>query len=752
MITSTYYTIFEKYNQKRSIFEIYENIKGISTSMIADESTTLEKMVEDVRSIKFEDFINDNIKDAEKRNKEADKQFKLVKHKKKSKLPVFTPSMITLDEKRKDTKTPHDLKNFSSHTNIFSIDIDNLDIDSLDKLKNNLKSDPYVYFYFISPSKKGIKIFYIIDIEEEKLKDLQYCDTYHHNTFAYFESKFKIEGYEIDKSCKNINRLCYLSYDPDAFYNGECKVTNIPKSIVNNVEKSVVKKQQKIKKEQIELKGGDVILEEFIEWVEQTPELFNKVYDVYDEWIKLGLSLIHYFNNNEKALNYFLKLSSYSTKYDEEKTIEKFNNLSSNFDREKSPSIRFLFTSMKKYGFTFADKNDEKNYMGFNNTDIPYMLKEENIFIEQDLYTELSLLNVNNKKYQPYEDVYNMAINIIRERYGNDLNRIDIRNYIDDTRFYTIIDEFKPILEKYKTNDSTEYDKFFNSLKTNNDDVFKLLLTDWLFGVFDNVFTYNYYKFMFVIKGRSDVGKTYIINKMLSSFRKYITTDFNWRDGDKDNLQALCQYIFAYDDELSATTKSDIESLKKITSKSTIKVRPAYGRKVVERKRIASFIGSSNPDVFFKDDTGAIRFFAFELKSVDREMFNSIDFYSFWGYVWDLYQTKREEYVNYRNLYKNDINEDSRIISHTEEIIRMNYTITKGFYTRSSDIQAYFREMYKKEINSVELSKILKLCGYDKKRKGDGIFYNMRLKNATIDIFKDYDLEDLTNEEKKQIF
>jgi len=96
------------------------------------------------------------------------------------------------------------------YTGIVIIDIDIKDTTTITRLRNMLPEDPYVYSFFISPSG-GLKVLYIVDSKAED-----------HKSCAYEQIKSWVEdnyGIEVDRSGKNISRLCYISYDPDLYFN-----------------------------------------------------------------------------------------------------------------------------------------------------------------------------------------------------------------------------------------------------------------------------------------------------------------------------------------------------------------------------------------------------------------------------------------------------------------------------------------------------------------------------------------------------
>ena len=110
-------------------------------------------------------------------------------------------------------------KNIKKYSQLMVIDIDNLSPNELKKFKYSLKQDPFVISFFESPSR-GLKA--LVEVNSE-LED-------HKNTaFPYVQEYFKdAHGITIDKSGKDVSRLCYVSYDPELYYTKDYDIFDIP--------------------------------------------------------------------------------------------------------------------------------------------------------------------------------------------------------------------------------------------------------------------------------------------------------------------------------------------------------------------------------------------------------------------------------------------------------------------------------------------------------------------------------------------
>lgn len=71
--------------------------------------------------------------------------------------------------------------------------------------------------------------------------------------------------------------------------------------------------------------------------------------------------------------------------------------------------------------------------------------------------------------------------------------------------------------------------------------------------------------------------------------------------------------------ELGAMKKSDVEDVKKFISRREEVYTPMYGRAEVDEKRQCIFIGTTNEDVYLKDDTGNRRFWPVRITKVDLD-------------------------------------------------------------------------------------------------------------------------------------
>ena len=102
------------------------------------------------------------------------------------------------------------------HSGFICLDVDqkeNPRVRSFEGLRNEMESMPQVLFAALSVRGNGLMV--IIPISNP---------TQHVAHYLSLERDFKRMGLVLDKSCKNVARLRYISHDPEAYYNPKARV------------------------------------------------------------------------------------------------------------------------------------------------------------------------------------------------------------------------------------------------------------------------------------------------------------------------------------------------------------------------------------------------------------------------------------------------------------------------------------------------------------------------------------------------
>ena len=103
------------------------------------------------------------------------------------------------------------------------LDIDKLKEEELNRVSKAVRELPYTHSCFLSPSGNGCKIIVKVNSNQSQ----------HRSAFiqvsAYYEKKLRTK---IDPSGKDITRLCFFSFDKEAYLNPESKIFQVKETVV----------------------------------------------------------------------------------------------------------------------------------------------------------------------------------------------------------------------------------------------------------------------------------------------------------------------------------------------------------------------------------------------------------------------------------------------------------------------------------------------------------------------------------------
>ncbi|MCP2039255.1 BT4734/BF3469 family protein [Chryseobacterium sp. HSC-36S06] len=187
-------TIFKNFNEVIEQKDILKILDEIKTGTYRNAITYLRKS------------LAEDKKEAAERAKKA--------------LPAFTPS-ATFKGGRK-------MEFLTNYNALVVLDIDKITKEKLTECKEKLQNNEFVFAAFTSPSGNGLKIF--VKVSTDK--------TEHKETFlklqVYFENLLHLE---IDKSGKDITRLCFFSYDPELYLNENSSIFTNQKTVIASAAK-----------------------------------------------------------------------------------------------------------------------------------------------------------------------------------------------------------------------------------------------------------------------------------------------------------------------------------------------------------------------------------------------------------------------------------------------------------------------------------------------------------------------------------
>jgi hypothetical protein len=113
---------------------------------------------------------------------------------------------------------PRSKNNIETYSQTICLDFDKIPNDEIENLKQIVSNCSYTLASFISPSGQGLKVF--VSVDSSVLS--------HDEVYVQVANYYKnLTGYDYDPKCKDYTRLCFVSYDPELFYNEGAEVFSI---------------------------------------------------------------------------------------------------------------------------------------------------------------------------------------------------------------------------------------------------------------------------------------------------------------------------------------------------------------------------------------------------------------------------------------------------------------------------------------------------------------------------------------------
>lgn len=663
------------------------------------ENSTLINYVNDIKNGKWQDYVLDV------RTGKRDK----------NNAPCVTISGVFKGDKKSE--------NLIEHSGVICIDIDAKD-QICNISKDKLKDDQYTYILHDSISGNGGFVV-IVKIDPEKHKEA------FEGLELYYFKNFNIV---IDKSCKNVNRLRYISYDPDVYFNEKSKVF-----------KQYLKKKDKIVQNTI------VVKSDFEDMVSQAAPL--NLFDDYEDYIKCAFALTSEFG--EAGRSYFHALCQSSDKYNYEDADKHYTIA---VKRGGSGiTIATLYYIFSKNGIKLKSERTETILKIAKLSDNPKeALKEIGISDEEGIIEKIEkkertkiddvidLIKISKIRFN--EITRNFEFNgeemndrILAEFYTKVWQKID-EDFSKD-KIFTLIqnrkntESYNPIKVWFNKNQHLKPNNEFEKLKkcfkikhkiiqdgetmsVDADSYLKIYLRKWLISLIASAHG-TYSIMILVLNGEQGSNKTKFFRNLLPTQLRCFYSESNLDEG-KDSEILMTKKWLIVDDEFGGKSKKDATKLKRLSSQQTFSIRMPYGRVSEDLTRLAVLGGTSNDYEVINDPTGNRRVIPINIESFDFDAYDKIDkdllfieLYNMWKADQDgWFLTKKEVDI------LNSVTLENQEIMMEEEIIQKHITDDKYGIMTTTDVVTKIMSAYPAlRTNAKRVGMALKKLGYNQEVK-----------------------------------
>jgi hypothetical protein len=550
----------------------------------------------------------------------------------KKSLPAFTPSGKFSNGRKVDL--------LAEYSNYIILDIDKLSAADLKNASHLTNQNEFTYASFISPSGNGLKI--LVKVNSDKVN--------HKETFllvqAYYENLLKLE---IDKSGKDVTRLCFYSYDENLFLNENATVFS------SETKQSV-------------LSGNDQLITEIdsengtsspLLWRGAGGEDFEAI---YNHCIKFTEKKVQYVNGsrnvfvhqlacnmNRKAVPMEAALGFIQTdfNYDDKEVIQAVNSAYGNIQEfgKNSPPLEGCPTggvvnhkpkkptTDNQQPTTSSEDDEDDDKPRITQIDkLENFLSGKYVFRHNIVSGKLEFQQLSGsspsgrsggakKKWNVMNDFIenSMLRECLKARIKTNLSSLRNLLYSDFCQLFNPFEDYFFNLPTY--DEKTDYiTELANTITTTKQELWQQCFKKWLVAMVGCVLDEKVINHtVIVFSGKQGLGKTTWVEKLVPKQLKEYLFSGTINPNNKDTLVQLAECMLINLDELENLNRSEIGSLKEIITKTQIRMRKAYGHNNETMPRRASFAGSVNTAQFLNDSTGSRRFLCFELEGIQYQ-------------------------------------------------------------------------------------------------------------------------------------
>ena len=517
-------------------------------------------------------------------------------NKAKKSLPAFTPSGKFIGGRK--------LEFLADYSSCIILDIDKLTIAELQNAKNLAAQSEFTYACFISPSGNGLKI--LVKINSDKAN--------HKEAFllvqAHYENILKLE---IDKSGKDVTRLCFYSWDENLYLNENASTFVTSRA----VEMPSIETQQKSKTKNPEpLLDYDAIYNHCVNFTEKKVQFVNGSRNVFVHQLacnlnRKGIAL-------QEALGYILTDFGYDEKEVTQAVNSAYGNLHEFGTNEFNPKQNKPKTQNPKPTTSEVEDDDEDKPKPTQIDRLELFLSTRYVFRHNIVSGKLEFQYFGKKKWNVMNDFIenSMLRECLKGRIKTNLSSLRNLLYSDFCELFNPFEDYFFNLPSY--DEKTDYiTELANTITTTKQDLWQQCFKKWLVAMVgcvldDKVINHT----VIVFSGKQGLGKTTWVEKLVPKQLKEYLFSGTINPNNKDTLVQLAECMLINLDELENLNRSEIGSLKEIITKTQIRMRKAYGHNNETMPRRASFAGSVNTAQFLNDSTGSRRFLCFELEGI----------------------------------------------------------------------------------------------------------------------------------------
>ncbi|MES2593181.1 MAG: VapE domain-containing protein [Bacteroidota bacterium] len=532
-------------------------------------------------------------------------------------------------------KSKH-VSNIKALNNLIVIDIDT---EVSDEQYHELKNDKYTFVIHRSFGGDGFCIF--VKIDSNRFEDTFYgLADYYYNTY----------NISIDQSCKNKNRLRFLSYDPDVYQNDKANKFN-PK----NVKKFTAPKPDATNYvfhhddfdnifRQITERSIDLVQGDYFRYIRIGFALFDKLGAAGERYFQI----INQYNPNLNKKNeakewkalckpggvgigtfyYYCKEAGIDIYTEKTKTIINRVKVAKS---QGTPTVDSVVSNLRVANNITASERDIQliNFLITSKNDYS---KEANIELTEIEQVQKFIIDTYTPFYDEISKYVYVKDKVMEEKELNDIylnckKSFDFKIPVSDilSILYSSAIPTRNMLKEFIKNnhyDPTGFIDAYASFIHPQTEYNKWAFKKWIVGAMHNWLCDSGSRIVspltLVLTGQQHgTGKTSFFRNALPDELSEYMIEEKIESKDKDSVFRMCKSLFMFDDEFGGDGFKDVKAFKRVTDITRVTQRRPFAKQDSIFRRIAALCGSSNENDILKDITGNRRILPINVQIID---------------------------------------------------------------------------------------------------------------------------------------
>ena len=473
------------------------------------------------------------------------------------------------------------------------VDIDHIPADVFDMTVKMVRDDLHSRLTYITISGRGLRV--IAEVEGEVTNE-NFRDAWL-SVNDYYK---KLTSLDYDTLCGNNTRVCGLAHDPKAVFRPCPKRIKIVRHDTKAKAKKRVGRPPKVERiedrvlDMVEADGAEYTDGRHNDYITRCLHLMNRYGVPKKKCLEWAVEQFDDYNATHRGSLQNMVNSIYNKYSSEHATLSSGTGKASVKQVEKYVANHYAIRrNLLSYQLEFSEKIQNENIK---------ILKDERGLVDDHF--------VNSLWRQMQNDGVMTDLQTINTILGSD--------------FVTDYHPFRSWLEGLPPWDgATDYIRQFFSMvhcKDTSEDEFHFYVRCWFLAMVASVMNPEVvnHEILTFIGEQGTYKSSFMFNILPPLLRDYYATKNNWYMLTKDDYIMLAENIIISLEEIDSMATKEVNQLKAFTTEPHVKQRPAYGRHIVLRPRVASLCATGNNLTFLSDQTGNRRWLPFHISHIDN--------------------------------------------------------------------------------------------------------------------------------------